>query len=196
MPNVSAGEKYFIASKLFLLYEPIKIKDKVNNVLISFGGADPQNYTEKLLKLITETKYKNINFIVVAGKAKQNVDDLLNYNLFKNIQVLYNIDNMPEIMSKCDIAFTSRGRTGFELAFLGIPCVSMAQNEREELHTFLSHKNGINYLGKNPSIDVIRKALDDYIFSTKEFRQNLQNQMLSKDLKNGRKNVMQVILNL
>ena len=54
----------------------------------------------------------------------------------------------------------------------------------------------INYLGKNPSIDVIRKALDDYIFSTKEFRQNLQNQMLSKDLKNGRKNVMNIILNL
>lgn len=196
LPNVSAGEKYFIASKLFLLYEPIKIKDKVNTVLISFGGADPQNYTEKLLKLITETKYKNINFIVVAGKAKQNANELLNFNLFKNIQVLYNIDNMPEIMSKCDIAFTSRGRTGFELAFLGIPCVSMAQNAREELHTFLSQKNGINYLGKNPSIDVIRKALDDYIFSTKDFRQNLQNQMLSKDLKNGRKNVMNIILNL
>ena len=72
----------------------------------------------------------------------------------------------------------------------------MAQNAREELHTFLSQKNGINYLGKNPSIDVIRKALDDYIFSTKDFRQNLQNQMLSKDLKNGRKNVMNIILNL
>ena len=103
---------------------------------------------------------------------------------------------MPEIMSKCDIAFTSRGRTGFELAFLGIPCVSMAQNAREELHTFLSQKNGINYLGRNPSSAEIKKALEQYIFSTKEFRQSLQNKMLAKDLKNGRKNVMNIILNL
>lgn len=196
LPNVSAGEKYFIASKLFLLYEPIKIKDKVENVLISFGGADPQNYTDNLLEIITEQKYKDVNFIVVAGKVKQNVEELLKYNSFPNIQVLYNIDNMPEIMSKCDIAFTSRGRTGFELAFLGIPCVSIAQNAREELHTFLSQKNGINYLGRNPSSAEIKKALEEYIFSTKEFRQSLQDKMLAKDLKNGRKNVMNIILNL
>lgn len=196
LPNVLAGEKYFIASKLFLLYEPIKIKDKVKNVFISFGGADPKNYTDVLLKIITEHKYDDINFIIVVGKAKANVDALLKYNKFKNIQILFNIDNMPEIMNKCDVAFTSRGRTGFELVFLGIPCVSIAQNKREELHTFLSPKNGINYFGKNPSINIIRKTLDEYIFSSKEYRQNLQNKMLAKDLRNGRQNVMNIILNL
>ena len=42
--------------------------------------------------------------------------------------------NMPELMSSCDIAITSRGRTGYELALLGIPSIAMAQNQREEKH--------------------------------------------------------------
>ncbi|EYA68652.1 cytidylyltransferase -containing domain protein, partial [Bacteroides fragilis str. S24L15] len=41
-------------------------------------------------------------------------------------------------MSKCDIGITSRGRTGYELAVLGIPTIAMAQNEREEKHGFVN----------------------------------------------------------
>ena len=47
MPNVYAGEKYYISSKVFMFYKPISIRDKVRKVFISFGGADPQNYSER-----------------------------------------------------------------------------------------------------------------------------------------------------
>ena len=48
--------------------------------------------------------------MVVLGKAKYNVDNLLEYNKYYNIEVLFDISNMPELMSSCDIALTSRGR--------------------------------------------------------------------------------------
>lgn len=198
LPQVKAGEKYYIASKLFLLYQPIEIKDKVKNILITFGGADPQNYSDRLLNIITKNqkKYNKYHFYVVLGRAKLNVDKLFAFNKYDNIDVLYDIKNMPEIMSQCDIAFTSRGRTGYELAILGIPTIAMAQNRREEKHGFVCHENGFNYLGLNPSDFVIETNLDLYLHLTKQERDEMQRIMLSKDLRNGRQRVMNLIHSL
>ena len=198
LPYVKSGEKYYIASKLFMFYQPIKICSTVRNVFISFGGADPQNYTDRLLEIITreEKKYNDYYFYVVLGRAKLNVEKLMEYNKYPNIEVLYDIKNMPEIMSKCDIGVTSRGRTGYELAILGIPTIAMAQNKREEKHGFVSHENGFNYLGLNPSDLVIETNLNLYLNMTKEERQNQQDILLSKDLRNGRQRVMNLINSL
>ena len=97
---------------------------------------------------------------------------------------------MPEIMSDCDIAITSRGRTGFELAMLGIPTISVAQNEREQRHNFMSEENGFDYLGINPSEEKLEEALDRLVNSGTQYRKNIQKKMLSKNLHNGRKDYL------
>ena len=145
-PQIKAGEKYYISGKAFMFYNPIEIKKNVKKVFISFGGADPQNYSDRLLKIICAEEYKQYEFVVVLGRAKHNVDNLLKYNKYDNIKVLYDVSNMPELMSSCDIGITSRGRTGYELAILGIPSISMAQNKREEKHGFVCNENGFSYI--------------------------------------------------
>ena len=67
----------------------------------------------------------------------------------KNIEVYFDVSNMPELMTSCDIGVTSRGRTGYELALLGIPAIAMAQNAREEKHGFVCNENGFTYIGLN-----------------------------------------------
>ena len=198
LPQVKAGEKYYIASKLFMLYQPIEIKEQVKNVIITFGGSDPQNYSDRLLNIITKNpeKYQEYHFYVVLGRAKLNVAQLMEYANYPNIDILYDIKNMPEIMSKCDIAITSRGRTGYELAILGIPTIAMAQNKREEKHGFMCHENGFNYLGLNPSDRVIETNLDLYLNLTASERKEYQEILLSKDLRNGRQRVMNLINSL
>lgn len=193
LKHVKTGEKYYIASKLFMFYEPIRIKDKVEKVFISFGGADPQNYSDRLLSMITQEKYSKIKFVVVLGRAKLNIDELLKYNKYDNIEVLYDIANMPEIMTSCDIGVTSRGRTGYELAILGIPSIAMAQNKREEKHGFVNNENGFSYIGLNPSDHIIESTLDMYISLSKEERTAFQKKLLSHDLRNGRRRVMNLI---
>lgn len=190
---VKAGEKYYIASKLFMFYEPIEIKEKVEKVFIAFGGADPQNYSDRLLNMITQEKYAHLQFVVVLGRAKTNIEKLLEYNKYDNIEVLYDISNMPEIMTGCDIAVTSRGRTGYELAILGIPAIAMAQNKREEKHGFVNNENGFTYIGLNPSDHIIQSTLDMYISLSKEERQVFHDRLLSHDLRNGRRRVMNLI---
>lgn len=193
LPYVKTGEKYYIASKLFMFYHPIVIKERVETVFISFGGADPQNYTDRLLKIVSAEKYKDIRFKVVLGRAKLNVEELLKYNECCNIEVFYDISNMPEIMSECDMGITSRGRTGYELAVLGIPSIAMAQNKREEKHGFVCNENGFSYLGLNPSDHVIEATVDMYLGTQKEERQRYQDILLSHDIRHGRKRVMSLI---
>lgn len=196
LPQIKAGEKYYISGKTFMFYEPIKIKKNVERIFISFGGADPQNYSDRLLAMITKEDYKEYQFVVVLGRAKNNIEELMSYNKYDNIEVLYDVSNMPEIMSSCDIGITSRGRTGYELAMLGIPSISMAQNHREEKHGFVCNENGFTYIGLNPADEIIESNLKMYINMSKESREQFQKKLMSHDLRSGRKRVMSLINSL
>ena len=193
LPQVKAGEKYYISGKTFMFYEPIQVRDHVKRVFISFGGADPQNYSDRLLHMIVKPEYDEFEFVVVLGRAKRNVNALMEFNKYRNIRVLYDVSNMPELMTECDIGVTSRGRTGYELAILGIPTIAMAQNRREEKHGFVCNENGFTYIGLNPPDEIIESNLQMYLRMTKESRQRFQNMLLSHDLRGGRKRVMSLI---
>ena len=176
-----------------MFYEPIAIKEHVEKVFISFGGADPQNYSDRLLEMICKPEYSKYKFIVVLGRAKNNVESLLKYNDYPNIEVLFDVSNMPELMTSCDVGITSRGRTGYELAFLGIPSIAMAQNHREEKHGFVCNENGFTYIGLNPPNEMIESNLRMYLNMKQESRQHFQQMLLSHDLRGGRKRVMCLI---
>lgn len=196
LPQVKAGEKYYISGKTFMFYEPIRIKEKVERVFISFGGADPQNYSDRLLSIISKPEYMNYQFVVVLGRAKNNVEELLEYNKFEHIEVFYDVSNMPELMTRCDVGITSRGRTGYELAILGIPSIAMAQNRREEKHGFVCNENGFSYIGLNPADEIIECNLRMYLRMSRDSRQRFQDMLLSHDLRGGRKRVMNLINSL
>lgn len=196
LPQVKAGEQYYISGKTFMFYNPVEIKEKVYKVFISFGGADPQNYSDRLLEMIVKPEYNDYRFVVILGRAKENVEELLEYNKYDNIEVLYDVSNMPEIMTSCDVGITSRGRTGYELAMLGIPAIAMAQNQREEKHGFVCNENGFTYIGLNPDDEIIESNLKMYLNLSQRARQKFQNKLLSHDLRGGRKRVMNLINSL
>jgi spore coat polysaccharide biosynthesis predicted glycosyltransferase SpsG len=96
-------------------------------------------------------------------------------------------------MSSCDIGVTSRGRTGYELAILGIPSIAMAQNAREETHSFVCNENGFSYIGMNPDNEIIESTLNMYLNMSKATREKFQKILLSHNLRNGRQRVMGLI---
>lgn len=196
--NSFAGEDYYIAPKSFLFLKPIEIQDKVKNVFVCFGGADPQNYTEQVLSVIQEDEEfcSQYNFTFVLGRAKENASELMKMELPCNIEVFYDVSCMPNLMIECDAALTSRGRTAYELASLGVPTISIAQNKREQEHTFVCEENGFIYLGIKPPKEVLRANLKMLLKMSKKARQQFQEKLLSHDLRNGRARVMKVINNL
>ena len=130
---------------------------------------------------------------MVLGKAKANANLISQKNKNENIEILYDIKNMPEIMEQSDLAITSRGRTCFELAVLGIPTIAMAQNDREMLHEFAGEQNGFRYLGREINERQIGEELDGMLYSTKAEREEMQKKMLSCDLVSGRERIRNLI---
>lgn len=187
------GEKYYVAPKLYLLYDKITIRDKAKCVFVCFGGADPQKYTEMILSIISEDKYGEYKFYVVLGKAKSNHEEIAIKYRRDNISIYYDVKNMPEIISKCDIAITSRGRTCYELALLGVPTIAMAQNDRETHHSFACEENGFWYIGKHVECETMEKYLWELATSKYETRKDMQDKMLAHDLRRGRERVKRII---
>ena len=97
------------------------------------------------------------------------------------------------IFTSCDVGVTSRGRTGYELALLGIPTIAMAQNKREEKHGFVCNENGFTYIGLNPADEIIEANLKMYLNLSRKNRQHFQDSLLAHDLRGGRKRVMGLI---
>ena len=194
--HIKGGEEYYISPKLFMFYEPAPLRETVKRVFVCFGGADPQNYTDRLLSMASSDEYKAYDFTFVLGRAKQNVEQLMAMAQGDHIRVLYDVRNMPELMVECDVALTSRGRTGYELAMLGVPTIAMSQNAREEKHGFVCRENGFTYLGTNPSDHVIKSTLDMYLTMAAKERAAYRELMLATDLRHGRKRVMNLIQNL
>jgi CMP-N-acetylneuraminic acid synthetase/spore coat polysaccharide biosynthesis predicted glycosyltransferase SpsG len=189
------GPSYFVINKLFLQHPPITIRKVPKSVFICFGGADPSNYTSRLLSIVTKTgDFSNVNFYVVIGKSVLNKEKFDRFTALSNIHMFFDTSNISDIMCKCDVAITSRGRTAFELAYLGIPVISMAQNQNEEKHHPISHKHGFVYLGRNPSDQRITKEISYFLKSSSfKERKKMSKLLRGNRIEEGRKNVLSLI---
>ena len=98
-------------------------------------------------------------------------------------------------MRKADLAISSQGRTTFELASMGVPTIVLAQNKREQLHTFAQMDNGFINLGLGGEVsDEDIAAAVEWIISSKSIRSEMHRLMLANDLKSGIRRVKRIIL--
>ncbi len=196
--NEYCGSKYVCLRNEFLVSKPKEFCNEIENILVVFGGTDPANLTKKvynIAKEITKT-YPKICFTFITGigyNCKEN--DLLSDEK-SNIKVLNDVNNISMYMQQADIAFTSQGRTVYELASLGVPSIVLAQNERELLHTFAQMPNGFMNLGlgENLSEETIKNTLE-WLIETPQIRKEMRELMLKNDLKDGLNREVDLILN-
>ncbi|MGB5820715.1 MAG: hypothetical protein WBG90_14615 [Saonia sp.] len=186
------GHEYFILRDEFL-YTPEKvIKKDVKSILISFGGVDPNNFTRRILTLLEGfcTKH-SIAIKVITGMGYKYSEELMRD--FPKIKVKNNISNISEEILNADIVFTSAGRTTFEVASIGVPCIVLCQNLRETTHFFASEKNGFYNLGLGE--DVLDDSILEAFKETLNFnlRKLMNSRMLRNGLKKGKSNVLKLI---
>lgn len=188
------GAKYFLLRDEFILSELKKITKDVKKVLLTFGGVDPLNNTLRVLQAINDyCLNENIEIKVITGIGYNKFDTLESYT---NVTILRDVKNISDHMLDADIIFTSAGRTIYEVASLGVPCIVLAQNSRELTHYFASSDNGfINMgLGSDQNGDEI---LDTFKNLAIDFEQRKKASELMKktDFMNGRKTVSNLIKN-
>ncbi|MHA1765828.1 MAG: UDP-2,4-diacetamido-2,4,6-trideoxy-beta-L-altropyranose hydrolase [Promethearchaeota archaeon] len=190
------GRDYYILREEFFMVGKKKIKEKVENILITFGGTDPNNYTERILKILNEMGLNDVKINVIVGLGYKNVEKLKervkNYNL--NMTIKQHVKNISKYMHEADIAITPAGRTVYELASIGVPTIVLVENEPSLLHAFANEKNGIINLGLGYEIpdekikNAIKKLMNDY-----GLRKKCNELMLKNNLKSGINNVLGLI---
>ncbi|MBW9220551.1 hypothetical protein KKP89_03985 [Methanothermococcus sp. SCGC AD-155-N22] len=151
-PTHKFGYEYECLNEKFYLYPPIKFKEYPETLFLCFGGVDQNNLTCRVLNivpdLIRETTINNVVVVIGPGyRYKEKLNEVLASLDNIKIKVYQNVSNMPKLMREADIAITSNGRTIYELTAMGIPTISIAQNDRETLHLFARYHPGIKYLG-------------------------------------------------
>lgn len=194
LKNIKMGYEYYVLRDEFQGFKKKEIKENVEKILITFGGTDPNNYTEKVVDLLSCYNEK-IKVDVILGLGYKNKEYIKNkYKDNNHIRIVESVSNISEYMYDSDIVVTSGGRTMYEVAALGIPCMVMCQNERELTHLFGHAGNGfLNLgLGKYLSEGIIKTNLLELI-NNYSLRIEMNARMNSIDLKKGFGNIMREV---
>jgi CMP-N-acetylneuraminic acid synthetase/spore coat polysaccharide biosynthesis predicted glycosyltransferase SpsG len=185
------GHRYACLRDEFFTLPDKGFRDAVERVLVTFGGTDPSHNTERVLDAVEPwCQERGIALDVVTGPGigAGRLEDR------PYAKVHRNVSNISDYMWQADVAFTSAGRTLFELAAVRTPAIVLAQNERELQHTFASEAFGfVNLgLGRYVSGATIRETLDSLVNDTGR-RRALFERMSAIDMSQGRANVLRII---
>lgn len=122
--------KYAPLRREFINMPRHDIKRNVTDILISAGGTDPENITEKIIEEVCP-HWMNIKFHFVIGNLNPRVAELKR-RIKENIVFHVNETNMSALMIKCDIALSAAGSTLYELCACGTPTITftLADNQK------------------------------------------------------------------
>lgn len=193
--NVFTGKDYVALRDEFLTAMPKSFSPEVNTVLVMFGGTDPTDLSSRLYALAQDYNKSMIrvrfNFILGSGYE----GSVTTSDPSKGIFVVKDVVRVSNYMKLADLAFSSQGRTTFELASMGVPTIVLAQNKREQLHRFAQMDNGfINLgLGDEVSDEDIRSAFE-WLLDAVSVRREMHKLMLDNDLRSGITRVKRIIL--
>jgi UDP-2,4-diacetamido-2,4,6-trideoxy-beta-L-altropyranose hydrolase len=161
--NDYIGPQYHIISPEFYNTRSY-FKNTVKNILIVQGGADPFNFTYKIILQLgfIKSKYKEIVLHVITGPAYSQSKSLLGFNNKKDNNIIFHKDvkNMSSFLQNIDLAISSIGVTAFEIASMGIPAIHITAIEKE-VETGLA----LNRLGVSVFSGVHNKASQDFLQS-------------------------------
>ena len=156
------GPKYMILRKEFeeVHAEETYIKDKVQTVVVMFGGTDHRGFTIKVANAL-QNIHSEVHINLIVGPAFPH-NDKLNAFLSKTnrkFSLFLSPENLIEIMKSADVAITAAGIALYELAALGVPSIVIPQAKHQEDIAKAFEKSGacIN-MGAYPSNKMIYKS--------------------------------------
>lgn len=145
-------------------------RKKVQRLMVSLGGSDKHNGTEKILIGIQHLNRDDIHTDVVLGATSPNKNIIHEFcATHKNFSFHCPATNMAKLMLNADLAIGSGGSTTWERCCLGLPSlvVNIADNQNEIIRQGLSI--GIfDYLGEIHTLQeyTVTEKLNDIIYKT------------------------------
>ncbi len=130
------GPRYALLRKEFWPWRESRCtpQPEANRVLVTFGGADPENCTEMVVKALGRFNREDLRSTVVIGGSNPNESSVAAAAERTDAAVNLRLDvsNMASLMAEHDLAVSAGGSTCWELAFMGVPNIifELAENQK------------------------------------------------------------------
>ena len=125
------GTKYTPLRKEFWEVPEKKIKEKIESIMVTFGGDDARNMTPGVLEFL-KNQYPDIRKNIIVGNAFNNIDEIKRETDYNTKLIYYpNAQKMKEIMLESDISISAGGQTLYELARIGVPTIGICVAENQ-----------------------------------------------------------------
>lgn len=134
--KVLLGPRFALLRQEFLQYREWErdISPIGRRILVTLGGADVENITERVISAVAEGPY---HLRIVIGGSNPNMERMQTAvrALAKEsaqIELIHDADNMPELMAWADLAVTAGGSTLLESALIGLPSIVLVLAPNQE----------------------------------------------------------------
>lgn len=153
------GSEYVLLRREFLKSHGFerKIPEKAQNILVTFGGADPDNVTLKAIRALKLLGDPDLQVKVVIGPANQNIDRVKREasHLSFPMQIVIAVSDMAGLMHWADLAITAGGSTVWELLLFRLPIIMMTLAENQQPIAEKLHNEGLALnLGRQAEVSV------------------------------------------
>ena len=148
------GPRYILMRREFAFWRKrsFEIAPRARRILVTMGGSDPDNVTERILKILL--REPDLELTVVVGGSNPHLTKIEQLIEEANcpIRLLKDVSNMPALMVWADLVIAGAGTTSWELCMMGSPaalCVLAPNQERiaGELARLCAAVN-LGYVGK------------------------------------------------
>jgi UDP-2,4-diacetamido-2,4,6-trideoxy-beta-L-altropyranose hydrolase len=124
------------------------IPARARKVLVTMGGADPDNVTLKVIRALGRVKGGGWEAIVLIGAANPHQASLdgVSAECGFPVRIERAVRDVPSLMAWADLALTAAGSTCWELCFMGLPSilVQLAANQTNLARTLQEFGAAIN----------------------------------------------------
>lgn len=160
--NVLLGSAYVLLRPEFRAESRRREHARVGRkVLVTMGGSDPENVTEKVLRALT-TSDIDAKVVIGGGNPRRDTLPVLAARISSKVQIEQSPENMAPLMRWADVAISAAGSTCWELAYMGLPAIVTAiSSDQQRIAQSLAEQGIALNLGghANLSEEAIRDAL-------------------------------------
>jgi len=189
--NLFEGPEYVTLHPVYADYHQRKkeIRNQANKILVTFGGSDPGNLTNKVLKALEKINRKLEIYVIVGfafsynGELKNIKNSRHRIELYKNISP----QKMAEFMFRCDIGIGDGGLTQYEFACIGLPALIICEEVKHQykLAEWFQARGALINLGMGKTLSE-EKISENVIDLLKNYSKRREMSLKGKSLCDGR----------
>jgi UDP-2,4-diacetamido-2,4,6-trideoxy-beta-L-altropyranose hydrolase len=160
------GTKYVMLRREFRTLERRErnFPDIGTRLLVTLGGADPDNVTLKVIEALKQLNLPELKVKVIVGPANPHSESLkkvVELSTF-DLRLLTDVKDMSGLMIWADLAVSAAGSTCWEFCCLRVPFMTIILAENQaRLATEMARCGIADCLGKKPSLNTISNKVQE-----------------------------------